>query len=79
VAGIVLILLGAASIFVGANGRSDVRERLADERIVGSPDMTPEATAATLEEAGLTEVEVPDCSVAGEEIDTGERAEYFAE
>ncbi|HSI80486.1 MAG TPA: hypothetical protein VK919_07535 [Solirubrobacterales bacterium] len=79
VAGVVLILLGAAAVIVGISGRSEVRDRLAEERIVGTPDMTPEATAAGLDDAGLTDVEVPDCSVAGEEIDTGSRAECFAD
>lgn len=79
ISGIVLILLGAASIIVGSNGRSEVRDRLTEERIVGTPDMTPEATEASLEEAGLTGIEVPDCSVAGEEIDTGSQAECFAD
>jgi uncharacterized membrane protein YidH (DUF202 family) len=79
VAGVILIVLGIGAIVVGANGRSDVRDRLADEQIVGTPDMTPDATETAVEEAGLTDVEIPDCSVADEEVDTGSRANCFAD
>ena len=79
-AGVVLVALGIGSIVVGATGKSDVRDRLADEKIVGTPDMTPELTEAAVEEAGVSDVvEVPDCSVADEEIDTGSEAECFAD
>ena len=78
VAGVILILLGVGSIVVGASGRSEVQDRLADEQIVGTPDMTPDATQAAVKEAGLTDVEIPDCSVADEEIDTGSEAKCFA-
>lgn len=77
-AGVILVVLGVGLIVVGATGRSDVRDRLAGEQIVGTPDMTPEATRGALEDAGLTDVEVPDCSVADEEVDTGSEAECFA-
>jgi len=78
-AGVILIVLGIGAIVVGANGRSDVRDRLADEQIVGTPDMTPDATETAVEEAGLTNVEIPDCSVADEKVDTGSRANCFAD
>jgi hypothetical protein len=78
VAGAILIILGIGSIVVGAVGKSDVQDRLADEQIVGTPDMTPELTEAAVDEAGLIGIEIPDCSVADEEIDTGEEAECFA-
>ncbi len=78
VAGAILILLGVGSIVVGSSGRSEVQDRIADEQIVGTPDMTPDATQAAVKEAGLTDVEIPDCSVADEEIDTGSEAKCFA-
>ena len=78
VAGAILILLGVGSIVVGASGRSEVQDRIADEQIVGTPDMTPDATQAAVKEAGLTDVEIPDCSVADEKIDTGSEAKCFA-
>ncbi|MEO8091787.1 MAG: hypothetical protein ABI726_03640 [bacterium] len=77
-AGLILIALGVSSIVVGTNGRSEVRDRIAGEQIVGSPDMTPDQTQTALEEAGLADVEVPDCSVADEKVDTGSEAECFA-
>ena len=77
-AGAILILLGVGSIVVGASGKSEVQDRIADEQIVGTPDMTPDATQAAVKEAGLTDVEIPDCSVADEEIDTGSEAKCFA-
>ena len=39
----VLIVFGVASMIIGANGRSTVRDNLAAEKIVGSDDMTPAA------------------------------------
>jgi hypothetical protein len=78
IAGVILIALGVGEIVVGATGRSEVRDRIADERIVGTPDMTPEATKTAVQDAGLSDVNIPDCSVAGEEIDTGSEAKCFA-
>ena len=40
IAGVILIALGVGEIVVGAAGRDEVRDRIADERIVGTPDMT---------------------------------------
>ena len=39
--------------------------------------MTPEATEAAVQD-GLTDVAIPDCSVAGDEIGTGSEAKCFA-
>ena len=78
IAGAILIILGVGEIVVGATGRSEVKDRIADEQIVGTPDMTPEATKAAVEDAGLTDVDIPDCSVADEEVDTGSEAKCFA-
>ena len=36
--GAILVLLGIAMIVVGASGRGEVRDRLAQEKIVGTPD-----------------------------------------
>ena len=77
-AGVILIILGIGEIVVGASGRSEVNDRIADEQIVGTPDMTPDATEAAVKEAGLTDVQIPDCSVADEQIDTGSEAKCFA-
>jgi hypothetical protein len=77
-AGVVLIAFGIASLVLSVQGKSTVTDSLAQEKIVGSADMTPDATAAAVKEAGLTGVDVPDCSVAGEEVDTGGEARCFA-
>ena len=79
VAGIVLIAFGIAAIVIGANGASTVHDSLAQEQIVGTPDMTPEAIEAEAKEAGLgDEIKLPTCDVAEEEIDTGDKARCFA-
>ena len=73
VASVVLIALGVASVVVGAKGHSEVRDSISEEQIVGTPDMSPDLIEAT---AGQ---EIPDCSVADEEIDTGDEARCFAD
>jgi len=78
-ASVVLIVFGIGSIAAGAIGRSDVSDKLEQEGIIGSDDMTPEAIAKGARAAGLTNVELPTCSVAGEAIDTGSEAKCFAE
>ena len=77
-AGVILIAFGIGALVLAANGKSTVTDSLKQEKIVGSPDMTPDAIAAEAEKAGLTDVDVPDCSVAGDEIDTGSEARCFA-
>jgi hypothetical protein len=77
-AGVVLILFGVVAIAMGANGRSTVRDSLRQEQIVGSPDMTPAAIAAEAKAAGLKNVALPTCSVAGVSVTTGAEARCFA-
>jgi hypothetical protein len=77
-ASIVLIALGIGAIVVGANGRSEVNNDVKREAIVGTPDMTPAAIAREAKAAGLTNVDLPTCSVAGQAIDSGDRAKCFA-
>jgi hypothetical protein len=78
-AAVVLIVLGVAVTVVGVVGRSYVQDQLSNEAIVGSDDMTPKATEAAIQEAGLKNVSAPSCSVAGEEVDTGKEAKCFAD
>ena len=78
-AGVVLILFGLGALVLSVNGRSDVQSAIKQEQIVGTPDMTPELTSAAVEEAGLTGVSIPSCSVADEPIDTGSEAKCFAD
>jgi hypothetical protein len=75
----VLIMLGLGMAIVGFVGRSYVNDQLANEQIVGTPDMTPDATSAAIKEAGLKGVSAPSCSVAGEKVDTGTEAKCFGD
>jgi hypothetical protein len=77
-AGAVLIAFGVVAIVMGFSGRSTVSDSLAQEKIVGSPDMTPALTAKAVQEAGLTGVDIPKTAVAGELINTGPEARAFA-
>jgi hypothetical protein len=77
-ASIVLIAFGIGSIVIGANGRSEVRNDIKREAIVGTPDMTPSGIAKEVKAAGLTNVDLPTCSVAGKAVDSGDRAKCFA-
>jgi len=80
IAAVVLIVFGVAAIVMGADGANTVHNSLAQEQIVGTPDMSPEGVAKEVEEAELpTEVDLPDCEVAEEEIDTGDKARCFAQ
>jgi len=77
-ASVLMIVVGVGAIVVGASGRSEVRDRIQDEQISGTPDMNPDDTRAAVEEAGI-DVEIPDCTVAEEAVDDGESAKCFAE
>jgi len=79
IAAVVLIAFGVAAIIMGANGKSTVNDELERQNIVGSPDMTPSAIASEAKEAGLSSsVDLPDCDVADETVDNGDRARCFA-
>jgi hypothetical protein len=77
-AGVILIIFGIATIAIGIAGKSTVEDELSQEKIVGSPDMSPEGIAPGIEEANLT-VDAPDCDVAEEPITTGSEARCFAQ
>ena len=80
IAGGVLILFGAAAIYLGVDGYQTVQDELNKEYIVGGSDMTPDEIRAGAEEAGLPEsIELPTCDVVDEEIDTGAEARCFAQ
>lgn len=79
-ASIILVAFGIASIVVGLNGRSTVRDSLKQEAIVGTPDMTPSAIKAEAKQSGLdvSKLKIPSQSVAGKAITTGQLAREFA-
>jgi hypothetical protein len=80
IAAVVLIGFGIGALVTGFNARSTVQDTLAQENIVGSPDMTPAAIQAEAKDAGLdvSTLSFPSVSVAGKAINTGERAHAFA-
>jgi hypothetical protein len=77
-ASVILIAFGIGAVVAGSAGRSTVRDNLAKEQIVGTPDMTPKAIAAEAKAAGLKNVDLPTCSVAGEAVNNGSSARCFA-
>jgi hypothetical protein len=79
IAGAILVAFGAAVIVLGVNGRSTVTNSLKQEKITGTPDMTPALIKTAATEAGLKGVSLPSCSVAGKSIDTGSTARCFAQ
>jgi len=78
-AGAVLIAFGIATVVMAFDGHRTVSDNLGQEKISGTPDMTPALTRKAVEEAGLTGVGIPSCSVAGKSIDTGSEARCFAQ
>lgn len=80
VAAAVLIAFGITAVVMGVNGRNTVNHSLANEYIVGSPDMTPSAIKAEAKQAGIYSAvkEWPSKSVANEKINTGDKARAFA-
>ncbi|HEX4805520.1 MAG TPA: hypothetical protein VFU94_06435 [Conexibacter sp.] len=78
-ASILLIALGIGAVVAGFNGRSTVNDNLKQEQVVGTPDMTPAAIAREASAAGLKNVSLPTCSVAGQAVDNGNRARCFAQ
>lgn len=79
VAGIVLIAFGVAAIVLGVNGKNTVGNELKLQQITGTPDMTPKGIAAEAKQAGLKDVALPTCSVAGLPVNSGGRARCFAQ
>jgi hypothetical protein len=78
IAGVVLVLFGVGAIAIGIAGRSEVRSDVKREAIVGSADMTPSKIKAEAAQAGLKDVDLPTCNVAGKLISTGDEAKCFA-
>src|SRR3954447_13929161 len=80
VAAVVLIAVGIGAVTMGINARGTVQDTLAQEHIVGTPDMTPTAIKAEAKQAGLNvaSISFPTESVAGLPINNGDRAHTFA-
>jgi hypothetical protein len=78
-AGAILIVFGIVAIVMGMNGRSTVNDNLKQEQIVGTSDMTPTGIAAEAKKAGLQNISIPSCSVAGTTVTNGTTARCFAQ
>jgi hypothetical protein len=80
VAGGVLVIFGAAALWLGIDGYQTVHDELKREQIVGGSDMSPEEIRATAQEAKLpATIELPSCNVVDKEIDNGDKARCFAQ
>ncbi len=79
IAGFVLIAFGVVSIVMGVGARGTVGTELKREQIVGSPDMKPAEIKKEAEAAGLKDVSLPTCDVAGKKINDGDAARCFAQ
>jgi hypothetical protein len=79
IAGAILVAFGIVVIVLAINGRNTVTSELKEQQITGSPDMTPSAIKAEAAKAGLKDVTLPTCDVAGELIDTGSEARCFSQ
>lgn len=80
IAAVVLSAFGVAAIVMGASGSNEVQTALKQQKLTGTPDMTPAAIEAEAKAAGLNvaNLELPSCSVANKEVTTGSEARCFA-
>jgi hypothetical protein len=78
VAGLILIAFGVGAVVIGFGGRDEVSTNLKREQIVGTPDMNPSSIAQKAREAGLTNITLPTCDVAGKAVTNGGDAKCFA-
>ena len=80
VAGGILIAFGIAVIVLALNGRSTVNDSLSQERITGTPDMTPAGIKQEVAgQAWAKDFNFPTCSVAGKAVNNGTTARCFAQ
>jgi hypothetical protein len=79
VSGAVLIAFGIVTIVLAIYGHNTVKTELERQKITGTPDMSPSAIKEEAQKAGLKNVDLPSCDVAGKEITTGSRARCFAQ
>ena len=79
VSGVVLVVFGIVVVVLALNGHHTVTTELKQQKITGTPDMTPQAIQAEGAKAGLKDVSYPTCDVAGQAIDTGSKARCFAQ
>ena len=80
IAAAVLVVFGFGALYMANQGHNTVHNTLAQENIVGTPDMTPSAIKAEAKQAGLdvSSITFPKDSVANLPINSGSRAHDFA-
>jgi hypothetical protein len=78
-AGVVLIVFGIAVIVLAAQAHNTVTTELKQQQITGTPDMSPSGITAEVNKAGLKNVAIPSCDVAGKAITNGTDARCFAQ
>jgi len=78
-AAVVLIAFGIGALAMSVNGHNTVRDEISMQQITGTPDMTPAAIKGEAAKAGLTNVDLPTCTVADKAINSGSRARCFAQ
>ena len=80
-AAVVLVAFGVAAIVMGAQGRNTVSNNLREQKIVGTPDMTPAGIRAEATKSGLdvSKLTIPSCSVANKSVESGSTARCFAQ
>ena len=74
VAALVLVGFGIGAIALGASGKSTVNDSLGEQKIVGTPDMTPSAIKAEAAKAGLDTSKRRDSDLLGREPDDRQAA-----
>jgi hypothetical protein len=80
ISGAVLIVFGAAALYLGINGYRTVGDELTKEVIVGGSDMSPAEIQKAATDAGLpASIDLPTCNVVDDSIDTGSEARCFAQ
>jgi hypothetical protein len=80
IAGAVLIAFGIAVIVLALNGRSTVNNSLKQEKIAGTPDMTPAGIKQEVAgQSWASGYDFPSCSVAGKAVNNGTTARCFAQ
>jgi hypothetical protein len=78
-ASIILLAFGIGALVIGLQGRSEVRDTLDREYIVGGRDMSPDEIKKGAQESKLpASIALPSCTVVDERINTGDEARCFA-
>ena len=79
VSGVVLVVFGIVVVVLALNGHHTVTTELKQQKITGTPDMSPSGITAEVNKAGLKNVAIPSCDVAGKAITNGTDARCFAQ